>query len=744
MQAGNLVTSDAMAFTSRVLVAGVQREIVSWNVNRELSGDLPAQVVAASGITQATGSIVFAGEDVEDTARNPWNTSTGWLPSEGDRVEIYAGDGVTEWKQFHGLIDKTTGDIGGGYQSTIIDDYDKLSAPFAHDALLRIMPPTTDGGARRGVGLSTVYYIDQAMRSAGFHATPPSEYDSALSVPMQGSMWPLHGFIREASNYTGSGGSHHSSWPAPWGYSAGNFNGTYGPRVSYPESTPVQLTAMIAPDHAGNFFLTAYYGPDSTISLSVTSAKNVYVRVNGVAVVSIVLRSATVITALYKGGVVTLRLNDGRESVGSAVIGGTALSTIVTTGDENSRVAGVQVSHPNTSSREFASLSWIPTAIPDYQSGALLLLGLMDAGPAIEDTTCGEVLERISKASLTPMWIDETGVFRVAGSPRLRARPVVKMVTTLDDVTGLDWESGLLSSRSRVHVSGDVPAINLSAWRTRVAFRGGSGSLSSGDTDEQFIGPADDEDWIMLDETLTMLGPSNWSAYNANLDSVAGVHYEQDGNPITATGKTVAVSLVKLGLRRYKLTHTAGVFPAGVTAQLATHPTSVDLYPRNRDKGLPRLNARAIVTWAETKVTPAGAGGVGPELTHDAEFWVNMSTDNVILERIASYVQSQVTEPSPTITGLSVVPDPRLQLGDRITISSPDFMGVTLDALIVGVDSSFGSSYEQSLTVRITGASTTFTTYAEFNASGGALTYQQWQALGPIPETYTEFNTSAD
>src|SRR5690606_791697 len=107
-------------------------------------------------------------------------------------------------------------------------------------------------------------------------------------------------------------------------------------------------------------------------------------------------------------------------------------------------------------------------------------------------------------------------------------------------------------------------------------------------------------------------------------------------------------------------------------------------------------------------------------------------------------IQSQTTKPLPTITGLSIVPDPRLQLGDRITISSPDFMGVSLNALIVGVDSSFGGSYEQSLTVRVTGATSTFTTYAEFNASGGALTYQQWQALGPVPETYAEFNASSE
>lgn len=744
MQAGNLVSSDVQAFTSRVLVAGVQRDVVSWNVNRELSGDLPAQVVAASGITQATGTIVFAGEDVEDRARNPWNKSTGWLPVEGDRVEIFAGDGTTEWKQFHGVIDKTTGSIGGGFQSTIIDDYDDLSVPFAHDALLRIMPPTTDGGARRGIGLHPAYYINDALSTAGFYATPPNEFDSALSAPLQGSVWPIRGTVTSASNYTGAGGSHLSVNSAPWGYSASDFSVTYSPRTSYLATTPVQLTVMVDPAHTGNFFLTCYFGASSTLQLAVTGSRTAIVRVNGVDVCTLALGSATIVTALYKGGTVYLRSNNGGATYGAKTVGGTAFSSILTSGDENARVAGLQVSHPNTSSREFATLSWVPTAAPDYSTGSVLLLGLMDAGPAIEGGTCADLLERVSKATLTPMWIDETGVFRAVGSPRLRARPVVKTVTTLDDVTSLDWESGLLASRSRVRVDGEIPAINFGLWRNRVAYRGSGGELLSGDVDEQFIGPDDATDWIMLDESLTLLNAANWGVYNANVDSVAGAHYEQDGQPINTGSNTISVTLEKLGLRKYKITHTAGTYAAGVTAQLATHPYATELWPRNQGKELPRLNARAIVTWATTQVTPSGAGGVGPELTHEAEFWANRTSDNTVLGRIATYIQSQTSTPKPTITGLSIVPDPRLQLGDRIKIDSPDFMGVTLDALIVGVDSGFSGSYEQSLTVRIIGATTTFTTYAEFNRAGGALTYQQWQALGPVPETYAQFNSSAE
>ena len=81
MQVGELIGGDVQAPTSRIMVNGVKRAAVSWSVGRELSGDLPEQVVAASGIVQATGSVLWNdGPDVTDKPVNPFNRSSGWLP----------------------------------------------------------------------------------------------------------------------------------------------------------------------------------------------------------------------------------------------------------------------------------------------------------------------------------------------------------------------------------------------------------------------------------------------------------------------------------------------------------------------------------------------------------------------------------------------------------------------------------------------------------------------------------------
>ena len=68
-------------------------------------------------------------------------------------------------------------------------------------------------------------------------------------------------------------------------------------------------------------------------------------------------------------------------------------------------------------------------------------------------------------------------------------------------------------------------------------------------------------------------------------------------------------------------------------------------------------------------------------------------------------------------------------------------MGVTINALIVGVRNSAGDSYTQTLNVRIVSAKSTYTTYGQFEqAHPDTLTYEQWRVLFPATETDADFN----
>lgn len=349
MQEGNLVSSDVQAFTSRVLVNGIQRPVISWSVDRELSGDLPAQVVAVSGLTQATGSVEFAsGQDITDGGLNPWNASTGWFPKKGDRVEIYAGDGTTEWKQFHGLIGKTTGSIGEGFQSTLIDDYDKLSAPFSHSAMLRVMPPLAWDGSEpyREAGLHPLYYVDRALRTAGFYCTPPREFNTYLYVPMQGSAWPHFGNLRSSSGWLNT--------VAPWGLGRREGQATYTPATSNSMDKTTQLSLMVAPDHASPVDVFIDYGTTNNLRLTVNSSRVAIALKDGVEICRLSLGSGTVVSMLAKSGQVSLATNAGGAASGAFSPSGTnsPMTGVRINASASSSVAGLQLSEPTIASHE--------------------------------------------------------------------------------------------------------------------------------------------------------------------------------------------------------------------------------------------------------------------------------------------------------------------------------------------------------------------------------------------------------
>lgn len=741
MQAGALLKSDVMAYTDRVLVNGTQRPHLSWSIDRELSGDLPAQVVAVSGLTQASGSIEWSsGKDLEDGARNPWNKATGWLPARGDRVEIFTGDGLTEWKKFHGVIDRTSGNVGQGFRSTLIDDYDRLSTEVSHEALMSIMPPLAWDGSEpyRLIGLHPLYYVDYALRMARFYATPPREPNTNLYAPLQGSLWPNYGFLRAS-------GTHGFNTVTPWGLGRRDFAVTYDPIDPRPMSSRTQLSMMIAPDHAGpvDFFID-YGSTANHLRLNVNSSRLAIAMKNGVEVCRLPMGAATVISMLCTGGVLSLQTDLGASASGTFTNSGGSMSAIRVSASANASVAGLQVSHPQSAAAEHMSTRWVPSAVLDATS--LVLTGVISAGPTIEKRRVDDLLREINDAVLASMWIDEHGVMQWVASDTLRRRPVSRAISTKDDIFGLSWEDGLLQSSSKVTVTGKRPSITRGRWRSLVLARGGGGSLKSGDVQEMFLEPAGDEDWVMPSFSFIEVGGSGgiWSTYNNPAYSATGLYYTADGGTTDVAGLSCTITTEQIGLQKCLVKYVAGTWPSDVEGVIGTSPTAPGLWPKNRNQDLPRLIGRGRIQWTEESVSVTGVGGPGPEMVHDAGVWANRTDSTNMLSSLAEYLAGQTSVPQPVITGLEIVYDPRLQLGDVVSVESPDLMGVELAALVIGISESAGGTFSQSLSVRIISATSTFTTYAELNDSlpGTSLTYAQWQALGPLPQTYAQFNTA--
>lgn len=749
MQAGALTLSDSQVWKSWVIVDGVQWPHESWSIDSALTGDLPAQVTAVNGVSQSTAKIVWANrDDVSVSGGNPW-TQPELYPASGSRIEIWVGDGTNEWRQFYGVIDETTGPVGAGFRSSCIDDYDRLSRTFSHDALLRIMPPSSTGGSVRGTGLVASYYLDTALRVAGFHTTPPDEYQPALHVPCQGSMWPYLGVRGTLTSGAGYDGTflHARNWSAPWGWAVSNFRNTYAPRLQMRPSTPLQMTFLMTPEHSGQFTFDVWYG-SVRVRLAAWGPRNIDAYVGSTRVCGLTadqIADATIFTLLVKNGQWTVSADNGAQATGAASIGTTAqMGEIQVAAHNDARIAGLQVSHPEVSAHENASLRFKPTARMRLTGAdGSTFMGWMEAGRPIQEEKCVEVIKRICDATLSAAWIDENGVFQIAPSMVLTNQTPARTLTTLDDIADLSWRDSLLGARSKITVKHNVPAISLRGTRSVTVYEGRSTTLESGEEQVEFIGPGSDEDWINVNSYMNNLNPA-WSPFNKGTETYGGVFYSVDGDEVINTDYQTVVSMERVNLTRWKITHEVGNLPFGVVANTATSPSASTLWAHRRNQPLPVVRAFGKVTWAEDEVSLVTAGGVGPELTFDAGEWNSLRTTRV-LEQIASWLSAQTSVPQPVITGLEVVPDPRIQLGDMIRIQS-NLMGLEMTGLIVRRSPSFESGHlHLSLEVRIKEVNRKRLTYAEFNRSGSSpATYAQWQDLGPATQTYRQLNSSQE
>lgn len=753
MQAGSLVDGVVFTPTSRVVVDGVARPHVSWSVDRELSGDLPDQVVAGSGLTQATGTIVWASEDaVAEAGDNPWNPQSWWA-SKGARVEIYAGDGTSEWRQFTGVIDNTTGSLDGPSQSRIIDEHDRLSVRFSHEPLLRQMPPRESGGRYRYANLVPSYHVDYAMRRAGFYATPMETPGTVVYAPMMGGVWPSIGQLDTVFDFADSSGTP-SNVPVPWGFGIGDARITYLPSWSESASVPVQITVAIPPGPNDYANIDVEYSTGRTVQLSVRPDRTIMARTREPVVTVCTLTpaqmdGATVVTMLVKGSNISLRNDLGATASGTGASPGGSTTKVTVNAWPDAVIGGLMVSHPKEAYQEHSpSRQWGNPSSEATRRRAVIdtsnisHLSVITAAPAIESESAQSVIDEISEALLAASWIDEHGVMRWATGLALRSKQVVDTITTRDDVLALGWEDSLLGARSGVTVTYREPSTSYSRYFSVPVWRGNSATLASFDLREDIITPPADETWVLVDTDFTAVSVYNYHEYNAKRGSYLGFVATKANEYYSPAGLPVAYGFEHIGPQAWKISHTVGSLPAGV--QVETRTADGDeygpgLYSWNRDNTLPLVQAGARVQWIDREAVATTPDGVGPVLEHDVGPWAAFN----IAENIATYLRDATADPLPTITNLDVRADPRRQLGDQLFITSPALMRARLRVMVSAISTSFDSSgLSQSLGTRIIGAEMRGQTYQQFNAAGGLLTYGQWNDLDAA--TYTQFNNETE
>ncbi len=167
--------------------------------------------------------------------------------------------------------------------------------------------------------------------------------------------------------------------------------------------------------------VTVYYGTER-IRLTITSQRSLVIYHNdgssGWYTVGSLARStllsSTVITLLVKNGTWTVRGDGGAELTAARAVGTVTnlpMSGVEVDAGAGARIAGVQISHPTSSAREFASIGFTPSMRFTPSGG---LASTMDMSPAIRGRQVGDLVDEILKATLTAAWWDtEGGVLRL-------------------------------------------------------------------------------------------------------------------------------------------------------------------------------------------------------------------------------------------------------------------------------------------------------------------------------------------
>lgn len=740
MLPGSFAGGDVVELTTYAIVNGVARKADSFSSSRDLAGDLPAQVASGAGMSGGSGTIVWSPlADVDSREVSPWHKAAGWPPSSGDRVQVYVTDGLTAFPRFTGVIDATTGTVGGDMQSTVIDDRDKLSGTYSQPALLRHHVPYLEGGDYRSIGLDHWFTLVGALRAARVYNTPYAVAEIALSSPLQGSVWPEAGTLTDATGLIA--GNHASFYQAPWGHAAGGFTINHIPRTTEPPASTLLMTILVAPDHAGLTTFDVVYG-SYVVRVRVDSARGVQAFSDGVEVCRLTgteMSGATTVTLLVKAGAWKLE-NDRRVSAAGTASPpvATAMSSVSVVADAGSRVAGVQVSKPASAAHEVAPL----TFVPNMRFTDSNLATSMDMSPRVEGRSVAELVDEICKATLTAAWWDESGVLNFVPSDKLRGAASVQTITTLDDITDLAWEDSLLSVRSKVEVTWKDPSISKGKSQRKELFRGAGDTMEAQDIIEVFASPDDSTEWFGVDRSVTVLDDTNWGTYNRKRGSFAGVFYSDvNGNEIPTSGKTTTVTTESLGSVAIKINHVAGSYGTDVEANMKTSPSAQAMWAYLRDQSLPVVRGFGEGKWIDAVHVSATGGPIyAPALTHDLGYWGHeFFAGGSVAQRIADFIAGMVTAPTPTITGLGVIYDPRRQVGDVVTIVS-GILDVTLTALIVGISESHApGDHSQDLTVRIISVtSTRKVTYDELASAWAGGNYAGLQAAWS-GLTYSDF-----
>lgn len=685
---------DRTVATPRAVVKidGQPIEVSSLGLDSEIGSAMPDQAAAAGGgIVATTGDLVTV--PAQDSSRvvdgGPW----GPVFPKNEHVTIDVGYGEALVRQFTGWIDGLSGSpLQASRSVQLIDEVDALDQRVTIPPMLSAMPTRlTSQTGYRLVSLSPLYITDRVLRACGFYATPQAWGQCVFSAPMMGSSWPEIGDVDVSHGYTDPDdrGPHHVK--THWGAGVRNGFVQWLPDMSQWSgrlNRSFQMITVVAHRSAATASTrwTCWWG-DYGVRFQVDSARQVYARIihgdtvlGGVTLSASLVEDADVFTArIDPDGTVQLFASNGQQDTATVSLPTAMRSSNLTLVELDANehaiaIGGLQASFSSWNAHNIARNAHLAT----YS-----FVNNLWATRGYENVRARDVLREQAEANLDAMWLDEHGHFRWISRHDLEEGAPVGTLTSTADLLDLPWQYPVKSDFSRVEVSSSFPNRSYSRRTAITVWQGSNQSMDSGDESTTIINVPSDEEWIDVATPVRFPAAPLADVRRGRGSLYGGVLTRDNEQDDYATGSQLYQTFRRINHSTFAIESRANP-PAGWTVEQRFLDRA---YGRFDEEKLPILRARAKIQWEDRHNTGASTGLVGrPILEHDAGPWVQRDDE---VQNLADWIAARVTNAEPILSGVPIVPDPRIQKGDVYWLQDTDAYRVRLRVLVMATSLRF-------------------------------------------------------
>ncbi|WP_431695596.1 hypothetical protein [Kocuria rhizophila] len=620
-------------------------------------------------------------------------------------VTIDVTNGVDSHRLFTGRIDGTSSAfLDAGMSIPLVDDSDTMSNTLSHVSLWNQMPPRLkeNAGRYRITGVSSTYIADRAARRAGFFNSPRQNSMAVIAAPLAGCTWPTAGELDV---------SHHVDDPQ---------TKTTKPPVVMRSQKQIYTSEFVATWLSSSTLytggITDEYPLNITFGAAGSGTAYVACRWNSFSI-RLVLSSNGTLLARYVNETngtqttvaslsasaapgwkfVTLRVtphtspywrftittDTGVTATGTTYMpvmaGTTQWADVLASASAGVGLNGMQVSYD---SGPPIALGFVPTFQhePDRPQPFKVM-------PNLVDVPAGELLQDQAEAENAAVWINEDGILRWLGHQEMISQPASRVIGS-SEVADARIELDAQDAKSQVVAAYADWGISIARRAAFEVYRGSGDELMDEEKSVVFASPSDDEEWAGVNMTpIEVQGDLGATHLNRGSESFVGfVPMDAEGNEFSSSKMTEGVrfSFERVSAETLKITTECLWLPAGAERiKLATRSDSAVVKEAYQGIGLPLIRAMGKAVRKEQTYSSAVVPGRAPVLRLDYGWHLQ---DKTSVKEKVDWLAGELASPRPRVTDFKILPDPRIQLGDKIIVMEAARTGIQVTGIVTSLE----------------------------------------------------------